>query len=83
MRSFIALLKRDLALAIRLGGGGFTALAFFTLAVLMIPFGVGAELSILSRIAAACCGWRRFWLACCRSTGCFRRISRMDRWISF
>lgn len=63
MGSFTALLKRDLALAIRLGGGGATALAFFTLAVLMIPFGVGAELPVLARIAGGVL-WVAALLAC-------------------
>jgi len=63
MGAFSALLKRDLALAIRLGGGGATALAFFTLAVLMIPFGVGAELPVLARIAGGVL-WVAALLAC-------------------
>lgn len=63
MGAWTALLKRDLTLAIRLGGGGATALAFFTLAVLLIPFGVGAELPVLARIAGGVL-WVAALLAC-------------------
>ncbi len=63
MGSWTALLRRDLTLAIRLGGGGATALAFFTLAVLLIPFGVGAELPVLARIAGGVL-WVAALLAC-------------------
>lgn len=47
----IALLRRDLALAIRAGGGFGLGLAFFLIVIVLIPFGVGPEADILSRIA--------------------------------
>jgi len=47
----IALLKRDLALALRSGGGFGLSLAFFLIVVMFVPFGVGPETSILSKIA--------------------------------
>ncbi len=47
----IALLKRDLALALRAGGGFGLGLAFFLIVVVLVPFGVGPEADILSRIA--------------------------------
>ncbi len=46
-----ALLRRDIALALRLGGGGGIAVAFFVLAVVLIPLGVGREGAVLARIA--------------------------------
>lgn len=51
MGGMTALLRRDLALALRLGGGGGMALAFFVLAVVLIPLGVGREPETLARIA--------------------------------
>ncbi|MEM1342942.1 MAG: heme exporter protein CcmB [Pseudomonadota bacterium] len=47
----IALLRRDITLALRLGGGGAVAIAFFVLAVVLIPLGVGREGATLARIA--------------------------------
>jgi heme exporter protein B len=46
-----ALLRRDVALALRLGGGGGIGLAFFVLTVVLLPLGVGAEGQVLQRIA--------------------------------
>lgn len=46
-----ALLKRDLALAVRAGGGFGLGLAFFLIVVVLVPFGVGPEREILTRIA--------------------------------
>ncbi len=46
-----ALLGRDLALAVRAGGGAATALAFFVLVVVLVPLGVGREPATLARIA--------------------------------
>ncbi|MDT8344995.1 MAG: heme exporter protein CcmB [Thermohalobaculum sp.] len=52
MRSpFAALVRRDTRLALRLGGGGAVGIAFFVLAVVLIPLGVGRETATLARIA--------------------------------
>jgi heme exporter protein B len=47
----IALLLRDLRLAFRAGGGFGLGLAFFLIVVVLVPFGVGPETGLLSRIA--------------------------------
>ena len=47
----IALLRRDLALALRAGGGFGLGLAFFLIVVVLVPFGVGPETAVLTRIA--------------------------------
>lgn len=47
----IALLLRDLRLAVRAGGGFGLGLAFFLIVVVLVPFGVGPETAVLSRIA--------------------------------
>ncbi|MGO4175711.1 heme exporter protein CcmB [Bosea sp. TAF32] len=52
-RAFMAILKRDLALASRAGGGGELALVFFLTLVVLVPFALGPDLNLLSRIGPA------------------------------
>lgn len=52
LRTMMALLKRDLLLSARIGGGGLLAVIFFIIVVSMVPFGVGPEGALLSKIAA-------------------------------
>ncbi|WP_339947190.1 heme exporter protein CcmB [uncultured Albimonas sp.] len=63
MSAFLALIRRDLALAFRIGGGGLLSLGFFLLAALLIPLGVGPEGAALARIAAGVV-WVCALLAC-------------------
>jgi heme exporter protein B len=51
MKPFVALLIRDIRLAVRAGGGAALALAFFAAVVTLVPLGVGPDLKLLSRIA--------------------------------
>lgn len=48
---FMALVRRDIALAWGQGGASLLALGFFLIAVSLFPFGVGPEPQILARIA--------------------------------
>jgi len=59
----IALLARDLALAVRAGGGFGLALAFFLIVTVLVPFGVGPESAILATIAPGIL-WVGALLAC-------------------
>jgi len=59
----IALLLRDLRLAFRAGGGFGLSLAFFLIVVVLVPFGVGPEMALLSRIAPGIL-WVGALLAC-------------------
>ncbi|WP_395682510.1 heme exporter protein CcmB [Inquilinus sp.] len=52
MSAFLALLSRDLRLALRSGGDVAAVLAFFVITVVLFPLGVGPELALLGRIAA-------------------------------
>ncbi|MCW5698730.1 MAG: heme exporter protein CcmB [Rhodospirillales bacterium] len=52
MRSAVILVRRDVRLAFRQGMDSLMAVAFFVLAVVLFPFGVGPEPNILARIAA-------------------------------
>ncbi|MDO6964936.1 heme exporter protein CcmB [Rhizobium alvei] len=49
----ISLFLRDLKLGIRAGGGAMTGVLFFMTVVTIIPFGVGPDLNLLSRIGPA------------------------------
>lgn len=59
----MALLSRDLRLAIRAGGGFGLGLAFFLIVVTLVPFGVGPQGEILGRIANGIL-WLGALLAC-------------------
>jgi heme exporter protein B len=50
--AFLGLFRRDLRLALRHGGDSALVIAFFALAVLLFPFGVGPEPEVLARVAA-------------------------------
>ncbi len=58
-----ALLIRDLRLAVRAGGGFGLGLAFFLIVVVLIPFAVGPQSALLSRIAPGVL-WIGALLAC-------------------
>ncbi|CAM5774347.1 heme exporter protein CcmB [Bosea minatitlanensis] len=51
--AFLAILKRDLVLAARAGGGGELALVFFLTLVVLVPFALGPDLNLLSRLGPA------------------------------
>ncbi|RJL18182.1 heme exporter protein CcmB [Paracoccus siganidrum] len=59
----LALLKRDLALATRAGGGFGLGVAFFLILCALVPFGVGPETSALRPIASGIL-WVGALLAC-------------------
>ncbi len=59
----IALLFRDMRLAVRAGGGFGLGLAFFLIVTVLIPFGVGPQSEILGRIAPGVL-WVAALLAC-------------------
>jgi heme exporter protein B len=53
MRSFNALLVRDVQLATRVGGGALMGALFFLIVVTMVPFAIGPDLALLRRIGPA------------------------------
>ena len=59
----MALLRRDLTLAVRAGGGFGLGLSFFLIVVVLVPFGVGPETALLGRIAPGIL-WVAALLAC-------------------
>jgi heme exporter protein B len=52
MTALLGIFRRDFDLALRHGGDAGLVLAFFVLAVVLFPFGVGPEPEILGRVAA-------------------------------
>jgi len=52
IRALFALFRRDIDLALKAGGAGFMALAFFAATLTLVPLGIGPEPALLARIAA-------------------------------
>ncbi len=63
MSPLLALVARDLRLALRTPGDSATVVAFFVISVAMFPFGVGPEPQLLARIASGVI-WVTALLAC-------------------
>jgi heme exporter protein B len=53
MTAFVALMLRDMRLAVRVGGGALMGALFFLIVVVMAPFAVGPDLNLLARIGPA------------------------------
>lgn len=53
MGAFLAILRQDLTLAARIGGGGGLGLVFFLVIVTLTPFALGPDLNLLARIGPA------------------------------
>jgi heme exporter protein B len=68
MRSFLALLARDLRLAFREGSALGAALGFYLIVVAMLPLGLGPDMTLLSRIAPGLL-WLALLLAALLSLG--------------
>jgi heme exporter protein B len=62
-RVFLALVARDLKLAGRIGGSGWLGLMFFLMIVTLVPFALGPDLNLLTRIGPAI-----LWLAAVLAT---------------
>jgi len=63
VKPFLAIIRRDLAIAFRTGGGGALGVAFFVIVATLVPFGVGPIPELLSRIAPGML-WVAALLAC-------------------
>jgi heme exporter protein B len=74
MRAFLALVRRDLDLAVREGSAVGAALGFYLMVVAVMPLGLGPDLNLLSRIAAGVL-WIALLLAALLSLG---RIFEID-----
>ena len=59
----IALLQRDLILAVRAGGGFGLGMAFFLIVIILVPLGIGPDMEILSKVSVGVL-WVGALLAC-------------------
>ncbi|HAP47052.1 MAG TPA: heme exporter protein CcmB, partial [Afipia sp.] len=50
MSALAALVRRDIAVALRAGGGALIGVLFFVSVVVVIPFALGPDLALLKRI---------------------------------
>ena len=53
MNALLALLMRDMRIAVRVGGGALMGALFFLTVVVMMPFALGPDLNLLARIGPA------------------------------
>jgi heme exporter protein B len=53
MTALSALLRRDMRLAVRVGGGALMSVLFFLIVVAMVPFALGPDLALLARTGPA------------------------------
>lgn len=53
MTALAALIRRDIAIALRVGGGALIGVLFFLSVVVLMPFAVGPDLKLLARIGPA------------------------------
>jgi heme exporter protein B len=53
MNALLALFRRDLLLAVRVGGGAEVGLVFFLTMVTIVPFAIGPDQALLGRLAPA------------------------------
>src|ERR1041385_2480540 len=53
MSPLASIFMRDLRLAVRVGGGGGIGVLFFLTVVVLMPFAIGPDLALLSRIGPA------------------------------
>jgi heme exporter protein B len=77
MKPFLALLRRDLELAVREGSAVGAALGFFLIVVAVMPLGLGPDLNLLSRIAPGVL-WIALMLAALLSVGRIFEVGAED-----
>ena len=53
MSPLVAILLRDMRLAVRVGGGALIGVLFFLIVITLVPFALGPDLALLSRIGPA------------------------------
>src|SRR5271168_521656 len=58
MTPLVAMLVRDMRIAVRVGGGALIGVLFFLVVVTLVPFALGPDLALLKRIGPAI-----LWLA--------------------
>ncbi len=79
MSALAALIRRDIRIALRVGGGALIGVLFFLTVTVLMPFAVGPDLALLSRLGPAILWLGALLASCSRSTGCSRPITRTAR----
>ena len=65
MTALAALIRRDIRIALRVGGGALIGVLFFLTVVVLMPFAVGPDLALLHAARARrSSGSARCWRAC-------------------
>ena len=80
--AWLALLARELRLALRHPADTLAAVLFFVLVAALFPFGVGPAPETLGAARPRRAGPPPCWPRCCRSTACSARMPRTARWTS-
>lgn len=53
MTALVAMLRRDIAIALRVGGGAMIGVLFFLTVIVLMPFAIGPDLALLKRLGPA------------------------------
>lgn len=53
MTALVAILRRDIAIALRVGGGAMIGVLFFLTVIVLMPFAIGPDLALLKRLGPA------------------------------
>ena len=53
MSALSALIRRDIRIALRVGGGALIGVFFFLIVVVLMPFAIGPDIPLLSRLGPA------------------------------
>src|SRR5881392_2354129 len=53
MTALLALIRREIRIALRIGGGALIGVLFFLSVVVLMPFAVGPDLALLKRLGPA------------------------------
>src|ERR1700755_2194166 len=56
MTALFSLIHRDLRIALRVGGGALIGVLFFLIVVVLMPFAIGPDLALLTRLGPAILG---------------------------
>ncbi len=80
MTALSALIRRDIRIALRVGGGALIGVLFFLTVTVLMPFAIGPDLALLTRLGPGDPLARRAaGAACSRSTACSRPTTRTAR----
>ena len=62
MTALAEMIQRDIRIALRVGGGALIGVLFFLTVVVLMPFAVGPDLALLTRLGLAPAGADGSWL---------------------